>query len=227
MARSQLLKDVVSGQASIENILLRLKVILSDLDNDLIMSWIEGELHGYDSKEELPAYRVLIGSPIGTYVVNGSVKYTNAQVPIEAVLDKKMIEQMITISVRDSIKTLEEILNSEGKNNYGTVVPTTICHGISNYDLQIIGMQIKCASNRLSGIVSKVKSKLVDIIMELEKQYENLDEMDIKSQVDEDTSKKEQVILNIEQIIFDESIKLGDKNKLNRTGIGHWFGRGK
>ncbi|WP_269800869.1 AbiTii domain-containing protein [Bacillus sp. SN10] len=49
MARSQLLKDVVSGQASLENILLRLKVILSDLDNDLTMSWIQGELHGYDS----------------------------------------------------------------------------------------------------------------------------------------------------------------------------------
>ncbi|HDR7725984.1 AbiTii domain-containing protein [Bacillus sp. CH_50] len=227
MARSQLLKDVVSGQVSIENILLRLKIILSDLDNDLIMSWIEGELHGYDSTEELPAYRTLKGMPIGTYVVNGSVKYTNAQVPIEAVMDKEMIEKMITISIKDSIKTLEEILSGENKENYGTTVPTTICHGISNYDLQIVGMQIKCASNRLSGIVSKVKSKLVDIIMELEKQYDNLDEMDIKSQVDEDNSKKEQVILNIEQIIFDESIKLGDKNKLSRSRIGHWFGRGK
>lgn len=227
MARSQLLKDVVSGQASLENILLRLKVILSDLDNDLIMSWIQGELHGYDSGEELPTYRVLKGSPVGTYLVNGSAKYTNAQVPIEAVLNKEMIENMITVNVQDSIKTLEEILNGKSKENYGIVVPTSICHGISNYDLQIIGMTIKCASNLLSGIVSKVKSKLVDIIMELEKQYENLDEMDIKSQVDEDTSKKEQVILSIEQIIFDESIKLGDKNKLSRSGIGNWFGRGK
>lgn len=138
-----------------------------------------------------------------------------------------MIEQLITVNVKDSIKTLEEILNSESKEKYGKVVPTTICHGISNDDLQIIGMTIKCASNLISGIVSKVKSKLVDIIMELEKQYDNLDEMDIKSQVDEDNSKKEQVILNIEQIIFDESIKLGDKNKLSRSGIGHWFGWGK
>ncbi|PFQ75691.1 hypothetical protein COK15_15140 [Bacillus cereus] len=227
MARSQLLKDLVSGQVSIENILLRLKVILSDLDNDLIMSWIQGELHGYESGEELPAYRILKGSPVGTYLINGHAKYSNAQVPIEAVLGKEMIEQLITVNVKDSIKTLEEILNSESKEKYGKVVPTTICHGISNDDLQIIGMTIKCASNLISGIVSKVKSKLVDIIMELEKQYDNLDEMDIKSQVDEDNSKKEQVILNIEQIIFDESIKLGDKNKLSRSGIGHWFGWGK
>ncbi|WP_242309015.1 hypothetical protein [Bacillus cereus group sp. BfR-BA-01524] len=227
MARSQLLKDVVSGQASIENILLRLKVILSDLDNDLIMNWIQGELNGYESSEELPAYRVLKGSPVGTFIVNGRAKYSEAQVPLEAVMDEKMIENMTTVNVSDSIKTLEEILNGKNKEGYGVVVPTTICHSISNYELQIIGITIKCASNLLSGIVSKVKSKLVDIIMELEKQYDNLDEMDIRSQVEEDASKKEQVILNIEQIIFDESIKLGDKNKISRSVIGHWFGRRK
>ncbi|MGR5990171.1 hypothetical protein ACT7C6_09670 [Bacillus paranthracis] len=99
-----------------------------------------------------------------------------------------------------------------------------MCYAISTEELQIAGMSIKCSSNVLSKIVANVKSKLVDVIMELEKQYDNLDDLDIKSQVEEDTSKKEQVILNIEQIIFDESIKMGDKNKVKGSRLGHLFG---
>lgn len=62
MARSQLLKDLVNGQETLENILLRLKVILSDLDNELIMNWIQGELQGFDTKEDIPTYRIKKGS---------------------------------------------------------------------------------------------------------------------------------------------------------------------
>lgn len=227
MARSELLKDLVTGQKKLENILLRLKVILSDLDNEVITNWIQGELQGYDAKGDIPAYRIIKGLPMGTFIVNYSIKYTNSQVPLEALIPQERIDQLITMHINDSINTLQEAIDKGNDGNYKRVVPTALCHAISTEELQIGGMSIRCPSNIISKIVANVKSKLVDVIMELEKQYENLDELDIKSQVDEDTSKKEQVILNIEQIIFDESIKLGDKNKLSKAGIGHWFGRGK
>ncbi|MBZ4222493.1 hypothetical protein LAE98_10315 [Bacillus wiedmannii] len=227
MARSELLKDLVTGQETLENILLRLKVILSDLDNEVIMNWIQGELQGYDTNEDLPTYRIIKGSPVGTFFVHYSTKYTNAQVPLENLIPQERIDQLTTMYINDSINTLQGVIDKGDSVSYGKVVPTALCHSISIEELQITGMSIRCSSNVLSKIVANVKSKLVDVIMELEKQYENLDEMDIKSQVDEDTSKKEQVILNIEQIIFDESIKLGDKNKLSKSRIGHWFGGGK
>lgn len=44
MARSQLLKDIVNGKENMESILLRLKVILSDLDSQPIIEWVNGEL---------------------------------------------------------------------------------------------------------------------------------------------------------------------------------------
>lgn len=227
MARSELLKDLVAGQKTLENILLRLKVILSDLDNEVIMNWIQGELQGYDAKEDMPAYRIIKGQPMGTFIVNCSTQYTNSQVPLELLIPQEQIDQLITIHVKDSINTLQEVIDKGNDADYGKVVPTAFCHAISTEGLQIGSMRIKCPSNIISKIVANVKTKLVDVILELEKQYDNLDEMDIKSQVDEDTSKKEQVILSIEQIIFDESIKLGDKNKISRSGIGNWFGRGK
>jgi hypothetical protein len=224
MARSQLLKDAVSGKENIENILLRLKVILSDLDNKNIMNWVNGELEGYKDKESVPSYRILKGSIIGTYLVNFSVKYTDAPVPLDFLIPKEEVEELRTIKITDGIATIQNILQGENRESYGVVIPTAYCYAISKDNLQIAGMRVKVGSNQLNGIVSRVKSKLVEVIMELEKEFENLDELDIRSQMEENESVK-QVIYNIENIIYDESIKVGDKNKMDRSRIGHFWGR--
>ncbi|WP_367899818.1 hypothetical protein [Bacillus pseudomycoides] len=227
MARSQLLHDVVSGRESIENIFLRLKVILSDLDNQAIMNWVHGELQGYNSDQETPSYRLLIGSAVGTFVINGTAQYNDAHVPLENLLPAETIEELKSVHIRDGIGVLQDILSGNDREKYAYSIPTNFCHGISTRALQILGMRIKFGSNQLSGIVSHVKSKLIEVIMELEKQFDNLDDLDIKSQVEDDTSKKAQVIYNIEQILYDSSIQLGDKNKVSRSMLGNLFGGDK
>ncbi|WP_010499964.1 hypothetical protein [Paenibacillus elgii] len=164
------------------------------------------------------------GTATGTYIVNHIYKYTNSPVPLESLLDHDLVDEITTIKVYDSIATIANVLLGEDKENIGKVIPTSLCHLISKRDLQIAGMSVKLSSTHLDGIVSVVKSKLVDVIMELERKYSNLDELDIKEQVDEDYSKKEQVVYNIEQIIYEGSIEIGDKNKIGKSKIGHWFG---
>jgi len=228
MSRSQLLIDVVSGQVKIENILLRLKVILSDLGNDLIMNWVNGELQGYKKEETVPKYRILKGRPMGTYLVNGGYQYTNALVPLEHLLPEEHIDKLKTLEARESIATIQNVLNGENRDNYGKPVDTYFCHAISNDELQILGMRVAFSSNQLDEIVSNVKSKLVDIVMELEKQFDDLDNLDIKSQLQENYLKKENAVYNIEKIIYDGSINIGDKNKFSKSALGHFFGlRGK
>ncbi|MFS1516103.1 hypothetical protein V1503_06205 [Bacillus sp. SCS-151] len=224
MARSQLLTDIVNGKESIENILLRLKVILSDLDNEPIMNWVNGELQGYKGNITAPMYRILKGQPIGTYLVNYTAKYSEAPVPLHHLLSGETIDELVTLKVTDSIAVIQDILNGENRNNYSKTIPTSLCHNISSGELQILGMRISFAANQLGGIVSMVKSKLVDIVIELENQYNDLDALDIKSQIEEDDSKKERVVYNIEKIIYEGSIEIGDKNKIGKTRIGNLFG---
>ncbi len=224
MARSQLLKDLVSGKESIENILFRLKVILSDLDNEPIMNWVNGELKGYKETVEIPKYRILKGSPFGTFIINYTTKYTNAPVPLEPLLPSDLIDEIVTMNMSESIVSIQNLLNGENRENVVKIIPTAFCHSISKDTLQLAGMNIKFGSNQLDGIVSNVKSKLVEIVMELEKQFDNLDELDIKSQVDQDSYKREQVVYNIEQIIYEGAIKVGDKNKFSKSKLGHIFG---
>ncbi|BCA33695.1 hypothetical protein BwiPL1_20770 [Bacillus wiedmannii] len=227
MARSKLLHDVVSGRESLENIFFRLKVILADLDNQTIMNWVHGELQGYKSDDEIPPYRILIGNAVGTYIINSAAQYTEASVPLETLLNADQIIELKTVHMRDGIGALQDILNGENRENYAWTIPTSYCHGISTRQFQLLGMRMKIGSNQINGIVSHVKSKLIEVIMELEKQFDNLDDLDIKSQVEDDTSKKEQVTYNIEQILYDSSIQLGDKNKVSRSLLGHLFGGDK
>ncbi|MDM5279183.1 hypothetical protein QUF95_17425 [Paenibacillus silvae] len=224
MARSNLLKDLVNGSVNIENILLRLKVILSDLDNEAIMKWVNGELQGYKNIEDVPEYRIFKGNPTGTFVVNYQVQYTNAAVPIHSLLDSDEIDKLVTIKISDSIAVIQTILNGENRDNYGRVISTSYCHAISVERLQIASMKIRLPANQLDGVVSFVKSKLVEVIMELEKQFANLDDLDIKTQIEDDKQKKEKVIYNIGKIIYEGSIEIGDKNKIGKSRFGHLFG---
>lgn len=228
LARSQLLRDAVSGKEKIENILLRLKVILSELKNENIMNWVNGELEGYNDKKVLPPYRAFKGNIIGTYFVNINTQYNNQSVPLQFLISEEEIDKLRTIEMTDGIGTIQNILQGKNRESYAyaRVIPTEYCYAISTEELQITGMRVIVPSNRMDGIVSHVKTKLVDVIMELEKEFENIDELDIRSQMEENNSASH-VINIIENIIYDQSIKVGDKNKIKKSSLGHFWGMDK
>lgn len=223
MARSQLLIDLVGSTGKLENVLLRLKIILTDLENENIMSWVVAELEGYGNEDVIPDYRVMKGVQTGTFIVNYATQYTNSSVPLEILISREEIDDILTTEFRDGISSIQKNLNGENRNNYMKTIPTAFCHGISKDELQILSISVKYPPNKVDGIVLKVKSKLVDIIMELEKQFNNLDELDIKSQLEEDNTKREAAIYNIESIIYEGAIEIGDGNKFKKSSIGDFF----
>lgn len=229
MARSKLLTDLVNGSSSLETILLRLKVILTDLEDEKILDWIKGELEGY-KETPVPSYRTLRGIPTGTFIVNYQNQYTNARVPLGSTfLTEELIETIITLEYTDSINTIQNLLNSENRNDLKKSIETELCHNISTQQLQILGMTIDYSSNQIDGIVSVVKSKLVDIIMELEKTFDNIDALDISSQIEENPKVTDQIIYNIQSIVFGDSteVEIGDGNKIKGSKFGKMFGFGK
>lgn len=226
MTRSQLLKDLVMDDTSLENILLRLKVILPDLESDSIMDWINGELQGYTDKTKLPEYRIFKGRLTGDFLLNFYYRYTNADVPIEALLSKEVVEELSKLYITDNITILERITKKGTDvqaSKYSKIIPAGYCHSISKDMFQLTSMEVQAPSNLIEGIISRVKSKLVEIIMELEKQFSNLDELDISSQI-KDTTQKEETADKLFQIIYDQSINIGDHNKLSKSKLGHLFG---
>ena len=83
----------------------------------------------------------------------------------------------------------------------------------------IQSVEIRLSMPQILNIFPKVENKLLDILMYLEKQFGNLDELDID--VD---SKSKQEIKEITNHIYvmiynDQSITIGDKNKIKNSNI--------
>jgi hypothetical protein len=222
MSRSQLLIDLVGGKKDLESILLRLKVILSDLENDSLMKWIDGELKGY-ALDDVPDYRILKGVPKGNYIVNGIVQHTNANVPLLSLIDYSDYENLIRLKLTNNIASIQNIVGRDKNDSLSKVIPADYYHSISTYSLQITSLNIQFSLLQLDEVTSCVKHKLVEIIMELEKKFEKLDELDIQSQIEADPAKKEVITNKIINIIYDESITIGSGNKISKSEIGHSF----
>ena len=82
--RSQFIVDLANGIISIEDALFKLKVLLSNIQNNSILNWIDNEIEGYKS-DNVPSYRCL-----KTVMIEGMVVVGNYQI-------NKMIILMCTL----------------------------------------------------------------------------------------------------------------------------------
>jgi hypothetical protein len=224
MARSQLLKDVVRSTITIEEALFRLKVIFTDLDNKKILDWINSEITGYQDRKLVPDYRVLIGIPQGDYKMNGD-RYKNHPIPLREYLSDEQMLQLITTRQSDSVSTIQTIAMGENRDKFSKFIAPDFYNVINAFsnNLQIQHMYLLIPASNFDSIITHVKNNIVDIILELEKQFENLDDLDIGDQVVADPLKRQEIVLKIENIIFDNrnSISIGDSNTITESNIGH------
>lgn len=219
MGRSQILKDMVSGDDQLESVLWRLKIILSDLENEEINNWIDNELRGYDDTADVPPYRVLTGRPVGAFIMGG-FQHKNAEIPT-AHLDKEGLDRLQNVQVMDGISGINSLLEKEN-GTIGKSIPTDYCHVISRPGMLIQGMTVTLSVNQIKGILSNIKSNLMDILLKIEKEFGNLDTLDTFS---EENNLDPQAVENLQQfiinVVYDKSIKIGDHNKIKSSEIGH------
>lgn len=221
MARSQIIKDLVNGDNNIESVLLRLKIILSDLENEKINKWIDSEIQGYENPEDVPLYRILYGEPIGTFILgnpNYGLKHTNHRVPLGH-LEKEMREDLLTVPLTDGVLGIKSLLESQSQ--VGKPIPTEFCHAISNHKLFINSMNVSVSINKLQGVIANIKTKLLNILLKIEKEYGNLDALDtLSDKTNTQTLESiEQYIINV--IFEDNSVRFGNNNKIKSSEIGH------
>ncbi|GAA0448404.1 hypothetical protein GCM10008983_28050 [Lentibacillus halophilus] len=216
MSKSQILKDLVGGEERLESVLMRLKVILADLENEEINKWINSEIQGYETVNDVPPYRVLKGRPIGTYML-GNLKHTNASIPLNHI-STELREQMLTINITDGALGIKSLLDSTSE--VGRPVPAEVCQRLSHVGFYLSGMRIEVSPNQLQGIVANIKNKVTNIIMKLEKDFGNLDSLDVFS--GEGSPKElESIQQYIISVIYDNSITIGDENKIKTSNVGH------
>lgn len=226
MAKSKIIKDLANNSVSIITALKRTKVLLSEFGNDELISWINNEISGYPDGVELPDYRCVKGNIVGSYFkgsLASHVTWTNVPIPLGK-MPHEQKEKLLNISFREGIESLKILLNdsSEKESRLGKPVPADYYPYIAkcNNDLymMIISARVEIGYQNVQNIISVVENRLLDILIYLEKEFGNLDELDLD--VDSKSrEEKENIINKLQIIIYDQRVKIGDGNTIKGSKI--------
>lgn len=223
MAKSKIIKELANNQISMEVALQRLMIIASDLGNEELLTWTETELQGYSPSDTLPEYRNIRSTYFVYSGINGGFKVTNCPFTFTNILEEKLSD-IYNVPIMDSFSSLQNFIDSPGKQFYRRDFSM-----LNGYVLQRTGIQ--CTSiyqtvplNFLQKIVSQIKTILMKIFLKLDKEYGGLDDLDVDTtaKTPDEVDAINKVINNY--IFIDNSVNVGDRNKLKGSGI---FGGGK
>ena len=223
MAKSTIIKELANNQIPMEVALQRLMIIASDLENEELSAWAEAELHGYSQSDTLPEYRNIRSIHFLYSGINGSFKVTNCPFTFTNILEEKL-SNIYNVPIMDSVSSLQDFVDNPDKKSYRRDFSM-----LNGYVLQRTGIQ--CTSiyqtvplNFLQKILSQIKTILMHVFLELDKEYGCLDDLDVDTttKTPEEVEKINEVVNNY--IFIDNSINVGDKNKLKGSEI---FGGGK
>ena len=214
MAKSKILKELANNQVSIEVALSRLLIIATDIGNIELFEWANNELNGYENFNELPEYRK-INAPLIRYTgINGSFKVTNQPMPLTW-FTQKTRDSLNPVGIFECIATIESILNE--KEIQPRVRDLTFLAGEIHDRMSVSCFKI---SQVIDGsyyreILNKIRGKLLNIFIELDRAFGNLDDLDVDSS---DEGKVAQINQKIIALI-DKSIKIGDGNQIEKSKI--------
>ena len=226
MAKSKLIKDIVSEQISLTQALDRLIVIAMEIDDSNLLAWAKKEKNGYPSEEDVPDYRIVSLHPIGTYqmIAYGYIQtYKNQTLPTIGVAPE--IKEIIkSHRVRFSIPTIESAITEVEKGGiYGIpVAPEHFSMFEKGTNFDLINATLAIDKNALIKIIDCTKTKLIEILTLLERNFGSLDSFDIDAR-DYDTDEMSTLKDALSNIIQDKpntNIYIISNSKVKGSNIG-------
>lgn len=216
MARSNIIKNFINSNMDISTALQNLIAILYCLDDKKLINWANKELSGYNEDDELPEYRKLKGRVMASFLV-GYVQYSKRQFGIGH-LDEDMQESLLSTHIYSSVSTLKNMKDKEGTSIGKPIPPELYAILQANTNAHITEATVDIDMGRINDIISKVRTKILETLLFLEKEFGNLDDLDIDIST---KSKKEltDIIKHIQINLYDNSITIGNNNKIKKSNI--------
>ena len=225
MAKSKIIKDLANGTIDTATALKRTKVLLSELNDSQLTHWVNCELTGYSDDEELPDYRVVPGELMGSYIKGSTARYmqwTNVSLPLGN-MPEEWQEAFLSIRLTEGVSALKNLSKQSENSNLGKTVPADLFPHIAQWNndlgMMITSARVTAGKQCLDTVFSAVESRLLDVLLLLEREFGILDDLDI------DTSGKScdemgKISEQLHQIVFnDYSIRIGDGNTIKGTSI--------
>lgn len=227
MARSKIIQDLANSKVDTMTALKRAKVLLSELDNSELLNWINCEITGYPSDSILPDYRIKHGNLVGSYFkgsMASHMTWTNVSLPLGK-MPNDLKEKFLSVQFREGVDALKQLSDSsaDGSGQLGKSIPADFFPAIATYNedpyMMITSAKVLIGPQCIQNIFSVIETRLLDILILLEKEFGNLDELDLD--VSSKTPEKLQDITNkiIVIVYSDYSVNIGDGNKISQSDI--------
>ncbi|MCP1994382.1 hypothetical protein [Flavobacterium sp. HSC-61S13] len=216
---SQIINDLVDDQKSLNSALLKTKVLASRIQNVELLDWVNSELSGYKNYADLPIYRKNIFNDLKGIYINGSMKYSNIQIPT-AGLDKEFENSLRSIEFMESINGLEKLIKSEESSTLTSPIraETTALieenfQNMGNPYLRVISVYRVISKNSIIEIVNNVRNKLLDFMLEIDSKFGDITEIkDLRMKKEEVSSIVNHIIINGDGNVLNSGDKAQIKN---------------
>lgn len=198
MAKSQIIKDLATEKVSLSSAFHRLMIIASDIGSVDLMQWAEKELNGYQKYNELPEYRKLNLMNFQYTGINGSFQVTNVSLPL-GFLKPSTLKKVSAVGIFDGIAELER--NAEIKEvAYRDVSYLAGEIYEESGGVQCISVRQIIPTQQYTKILSNIKTRLLGILLKIDKEYGNMDDLDVAIS-DKDPEMIKKINISIEKMI--------------------------
>ena len=186
MARSAIIKDLANSTVDTMTALKRAKVLFAELGNDNLLEWVSYEIAGYPADANLPDYRKVRGRLVGSYIkgsMASHMKWTNVSLPLGTMPDN-IQEALLSVYFREGVGALRQLAESSKEDGQlGKTIAPDFFPVIATYNndpyMYITSANVLIGPQLIQDVFSTVESRLLDALIVLEKEFGNLDELDI------------------------------------------------
>ena len=157
--------------------------------------WVNEELNGYTSTENLPEYRVVPAGATGLFVGPGWARFQQG-IP-SGVLKKEHRKWAESVDVAQSIGTLEHLLGS-GPDSLTFPWDNNLVVRYRDEledEWQLFSASQQLAKSTIAGIVDTVRTRVLNMALEIQSEIGDNDE-DLKKITSEESKKVDQTIVN-------------------------------
>lgn len=172
-------RELLSDDAPLGSILLKLRFLASRLGGDLLEDWVKYETQGYPREAEVPEYRIIGIVYSGTFAGPFNSGLNNVPIPNHLV-EKFAGEQWTRQKVRQSITSVEELAKTPS-GNLGIDASDLILllQGKIYERYACISINATVSPVAMREIMQNVRSRVLELTLEFEKKLPEAASLDL------------------------------------------------
>lgn len=198
-------ESLLSENSSLSSILLKVQFLAEKLQSEPLADWVKYESEGYPLDVPVPDYRVVGLSYTGTCISNNFILH-DAAIPPQLFqdLDEDTRTRFFRYEFRDSISGIEWLLRlpPTEASNYAIDTSSLMAWLTKKTGAAWIKVVGRFSISELERIRHTVRSRLLDLIMEIEKTVPGAKDIDMKKSVKITDDNREALYYFVNQHVY-------------------------